>query len=145
MKLFGLVLLAALVAETTATSNESLFSESDRQLMAEGKGKLKAGMRAVVAAEAMKKGGKSRKGDERTAAPTTSAPPPPPPTSYSYVCFKHHSCGLDGKRGERDRGISPIIPALDTKRKCCDGIRGVRAGSAWGRDPGECENCNGKK
>ncbi|CAK4072643.1 unnamed protein product [Aphanomyces euteiches] len=103
-------------------------------------------MRAVVAAEAMKRGSKSRKGDERTAAPTTTAPPPPPPTPYSFdVCFKHHSCGLDGKRGERDRGISPIIPALDTKRKCGDGIRGVRAGSAWGRGPGECENCNAKK
>ncbi|CAK4072644.1 unnamed protein product [Aphanomyces euteiches] len=97
--------------------------------------------------------GRRKKEDDTTPAPTTTsppptttAPPPPPPTPYSFdVCFKHHSCGLDRKRGERDRGISPIIPALDTKRKCCNGIPGVRAGSAWGRGPRDCQNCNGKK
>ncbi|KAH9115684.1 hypothetical protein LEN26_007131 [Aphanomyces euteiches] len=41
------------------------------------------------------------------------------------VCFKHHGCGLDGKRGERNYGISPIIPAANTKQKCCNKKNGV--------------------
>ncbi|KAH9094275.1 hypothetical protein Ae201684P_016885 [Aphanomyces euteiches] len=62
------------------------------------------------------------------------------PADYAWpVCFKHHGCGLYGKRGERDRGISPIIPAADTKHKCCNKKNGM--GSAWGTGPDDCSNC----
>ncbi|CAK4457946.1 unnamed protein product, partial [Aphanomyces euteiches] len=44
------------------------------------------------------------------------------PTPYeTAVCFKHHGCGLESKRGERNHGIS--------------------AGSAWETGPKDCSNC----
>ncbi|CAK4076088.1 unnamed protein product, partial [Aphanomyces euteiches] len=128
MKLIAIAIVFALAAADVPSENEAQLgvqeiNEGNESLdQGEENGKVKTVRRPVAI---HKKGGHGG-GSSPTPRPKTTPAASPYATG---VCFRHHGCGLHGKRGERDRGISPIIAGV-TRNQCCNKKSGV--GSAWG-------------
>ncbi|CAK5100589.1 unnamed protein product, partial [Aphanomyces euteiches] len=121
MALFGiLVVVAVVVCAALADASPLVVQDgSQRELTTAGRDRLRVVGRAVVAANRFKQ----TSGEQMPSSQPPKAYAAPTPYS-SPVCFNHHGCGLEGKRGERDRGISPIIPGV-TRDRCCNKKSGV--------------------
>ncbi|CAK4844512.1 unnamed protein product, partial [Aphanomyces euteiches] len=113
MKLFGIVAFAVMVCAAMADESPSVVQDGSLRELT-GRSRFRAAGRAVVAVNRLKQN--TGNGGQGGPSQQTYVAPTPYETA---VCFKHHGCGLEGKRGERDRAISPIIPGV-THNQCCN-------------------------